>query len=145
MERSASTTTAIRGSTAILTMTDEEILRWKEGVDTENGVITLWSGLTVTEETVGDVVDFFKDKLETRITPIGVVVTLPDAEHRDMENPESGGRHDFFFVVDGRDVTKFAPRRFGLQDPPRWWEDVFFNNQEDIYPMEFREAYPNPV
>ena len=44
-----------------LTMTDLEILRWKEGVDTENGVITLWSNLTVTEETVGDVVDFFKD------------------------------------------------------------------------------------
>ena len=32
----------------------------------------------------------------------------------------------------------FKRFRFGM----RWWEDVYFNDGEGIYPMEFRRAYP---
>ena len=26
----------------------------------------------------------------------------------------------------------------------RWWGDVYSNNNEEIYPIEFRNAYPDP-
>lgn len=52
----------------------------------------------------------------------------------------TGGRHDFFFFVKNADVPKFALKRFRFG--MRWWTDVFFNDGEGIYPIEFRNAYP---
>ena len=51
------------------------------------------------------------------------------------------GRQDFFFFVKTTDVSKFAIKRF--QFGMRWWEDVYFNDEQDIYPPEFLKAYPN--
>ena len=71
---------------------------------------------------------------------MGCVETLPDL--RDGTEIEgTGGRHDFFFFVRVADVPKFATKRF--QFGMRWWEDVYFNDGEGIYPIEFRRAYPN--
>ena len=58
-----------------------------------------------------------------------------------MNVPDTGGRNDFFFYVNTADVPKFAiPRfHFGM----RWWEDIYFNDGQDIYPPEFLAAYPN--
>ena len=53
----------------------------------------------------------------------------------------TGGRHDFFFYVKMADVPKFAIKRF--QFGMRWWENVYSNNGENIYPIEFLHAYPN--
>ena len=56
----------------------------------------------------------------------------------------TGGRHDFFFYVNMADMHKFAFQRF--QYGMRWWGDVYMysNNNEEIYPIEFRNAYPDP-
>ena len=39
------------------------------------------------------------------------------------------------------DVPKFAMKRFSFG--MRWWQDVYFNEHEHIYPLEFRRAYPS--
>ena len=38
-------------------------------------------------------------------------------------------------------MPKFAVKRFTFG--MRWWEDVYFNGGEGIYPIDFRRAYPN--
>jgi hypothetical protein len=65
---------------------------------------------------------------------IGNVRTLPG-----QGGP--GGRRDLFFWVHGEDLPHFVMARFkyGI----RWWQDVYFNGGQDIYPIEFCEAYPN--
>ena len=127
-----------------MTKQDERLWVWepdvgREGVD---GVLSLWPGITIREGDKEDLVDFFA--LELGIDPlfVGTVTTLPNVEHRDMEDPPTGGRHDFFFFVKDEDVNKFAVRR--LMHGMRWCQDVFFNEQEDIYPIEFRNEYPWP-
>ena len=47
---------------------------------------------------------------------------------------------DFFFFVKAADVLKFAIKRFPFG--MRFWEDVYFNEMEHIYPPEFRRASP---
>ena len=61
------------------------------------------------------------------------VVTLPG-------QGGEGGRHDVFFYINSDEIERFAVPR--LQYHIRWWEDIFFNNSEDIYPLAFREAHP---
>lgn len=79
--------------------------------------------------------EFFKDQFDTRIKYESEVATLSDG------NPGStGGRNDAFFYVHKDDVRKFAAPR--LKASIRWWEDVFFNQQENIYPEEFRKTHP---
>ena len=57
-----------------------------------------------------------------------------------VDVPDTGGRCDFFFFVDLNDMPKFAVQRF--QFGMRWWQDVYYNEGEGIYPIEFRVAYP---
>ena len=93
------------------------------------------------EEECADVIEFFKDKLNTTPTIIGCVATIPSKNSEGDDIPGTGGRVDLVFYVDGKDIPEFSGRRieFGM----RWWEDVYFNKQEDIYPSEFRAAYPD--
>ena len=95
--------------------------------------MAIWQGTTVKESEHEDVANFFLTRLDSRIECIGCVTT-------------SGGRHDFAFFVHSEDVPKFAIRRFAVMqgDTPRWWGDVFFNNQQAIYPADFLGAYPDP-
>ena len=58
----------------------------------------------------------------------------------DEKAVDTGGRHDFFFFVKAEGLPKFALKRFRFG--MRWWEDVYFNGGEGIYPIEFRRAYP---
>jgi len=109
--------------------------------DAEYSQMCVWPATTVTDEDVdsGELQDFFKESfnLEHPIKVVGCVTTLPDEEHRDMEDPPTGGRHDFMFFVHGADTGKFAIPR--LQYGIRWWEDVVGNNSHTIYPQEFLE------
>ena len=50
------------------------------------------------------------------------------------------GRKDFFFFVNDKDLNKFSIWR--LQYSMRWWEDIFYNNEENEYPDEFKKKYP---
>ena len=115
-----------------------ELMKWQE-VECE-GQLVLWPSCIVEEDDEERVYEFFEHNFGIKPTIVGCVLTLPDPEHRDMEEPPTGGRCDFFFYINHSDTPKFAIKRF--QYSMRWWEDVFYNEQEDIYPQEFRDAYP---
>ena len=125
----------------VLTTEEPRLLKWKEGVECD-GVLTVWPGTIVEEGDEEKVMQFFDKALGIEPVIVGCVRTLPDPEHRGMEKPETGGRSDFFFYVKGEDISRFAVPRF--QFGMRWWEDIFFNEGQDIYPEEFLLAYPDP-
>ena len=115
---------------------------WRGSHDPSLGVVTLWPGVLISEEDVetGNLADFFHKNFSIEIIPIGTVHTLPD---KGDYSGETGGRADFFFYVPSQYISQFAVPRFQMQ--MRWWEDVYFNDGEDIYPADFKEAFPNPV
>ena len=125
----------------VLTTEEPRLLKWKEGVECD-GVLTVWPGTIVEEGDEEKVMLFFDKALGIEPVIVGCVRTLPDLEHRGMEKPETGGRSDFFFYVKMEDISRFAVPRF--QFGMRWWEDIFYNKGQDIYPEEFLLAYPDP-
>lgn len=119
-----------------------EPMQWKKIAD--EGVLTVWPGTVVRESDIDGpdgIRAFFKRTFDIQIIPVGCVQTLPDSDANNNKVHGTGGRYDFFFFVQVEDVPKFALKRF--QFGMRWWEDVYFNQGEDIYPIEFREAYPD--
>ena len=122
--------------------TTDAMIPWSN-IRVDDAVLTLWPG---TEVTRGDLTGpnglmaFFKEVFDIEPTPVGCVTTLPDTDDDGVEIKDTGGRHDFFFYVKVVDVPKFAIKRFRFG--MRWWQDVYFNGDEDIYPLEFRRAYP---
>ena len=141
-------------------MTEEELIMWNDDTKLEiaekinsaekgSGVLAVWPGTVVSKEYYDkdnpqNILSFFEQSLGVEIKQIvGTVITLPDREHRDMENPPTGGRQDFFFYFQNQDIPKVAVPRLNMGI--RWWEDVYFNRGEGIYPTEFREAFPDPV
>lgn len=111
-------------------------MKWKK-IEAD-GVLTLWPGTLVRKSDLNGpegIHAFFQKAFDIQIIPVGCVETLPD-----KDDDGTGGRIDFFFFVITNDVSKFALKRF--QFGMRWWEDVYFNEGEDIYPVEFRIAYP---
>lgn len=120
-------------------------MQWREIHPAEDAVLTLWPGTLVKESDIDGpqgIHAFFKTAFNIEITPVGCVLTLPDLDRHHEEIPDTGGRCDFFFFVYLSDLPNFALQRF--QFGMRWWEDVYFNHNEGIYPIEFREAYPDP-
>lgn len=117
-------------------------------VDVKNaGVLVVWPGTVVTKDDIDGpegIVQWIKDLSggDVSVTVVGTVKTLPSRDESGDPMTGTGGRSDFFFCIKGPGVLKFAVRR--LQHGMRWWEDVYFNKQEDIYPLDFRAAYPNP-
>jgi hypothetical protein len=72
--------------------------------------------------------------LTNDIVVVGTIRTLPG-----QDGP--GGRSDLFWLVHEDDTLKFGnSKRLGMGI--RWWEDVFYNNGQDIYPADFKTAYP---
>lgn len=124
--------------------TTNQVVPWSK-VTVNDAVLTLWLGTSIQESDLtrpDGVMAFFKKVFDIEPIPVGCVETLPDTDSAGVEIEGTGGRHDFFFYVKIADIPKFAFKRFryGM----RWWEDVYFNNNEHIYPVEFRNAYPNP-
>ena len=120
----------------------EPIMPWKN-MQIDNAVLTLWPGTLVKESDLTGLMNFFKEVFDIEPVPVGCVETLPDIDEEGAEIEDTGGRCDFFFYVKEDDVPKFAIKRFRFG--MRWWEDIYYNNGEDIYPIQFREVYPNPV
>lgn len=121
---------------------DDDTMPWSK-VEDEDGVLTLWPGTPVREVDLYGPKSlhlFFEKAFGIQVKPVGCVTTLPDIE--DGEEVEcTGGRIDFFFFVKKADMPKFSIKRFPFG--MRWWEDVYFNEREHIYPPEFRRAYPS--
>ena len=123
----------------------DKAMEWKK-IEADNAVLTFWPGTSVRESDINGpqgIHAFFQQAFGIQITPVGCVETLQDLNDDGEEVFGTGGRSDFFFFVNTADVSKFARKRFSFG--MRWWEDVYFNDQEDIYPTKFREAYPDPV
>lgn len=92
--------------------------------------LVVWQNTVVSKD--DDVETFFMDRCETRIKRVGCVQRID-------------GNYDFAFFVHDNDVTKFAIQRFlkmPPRDSPRWWEDIYFNNQQNQYPEDFLSCYP---
>ena len=120
---------------------------WTQVDVKEAGVLVVWPGTVVTKDDIDGpkgIVQWIKDLSggDVSVTVVGTVKTLPSRDESGAPIEGTGGRSDFFFCIDGPGVLTFAVRRF--QYGMRWWEDVYFNNQEDIYPLSFRAAYPDP-
>jgi len=97
--------------------------------------LAVWEGTILKDEEVSDFEKFFLEELKTRIKFLESVQTLPG-------QGGEGGRSDVFFKVHDEDLSAFALHRFGIQDPPRWWEDVLNNGGAVIYPQEILKKYP---
>ena len=121
----------------------DEPMPWSKMTPEEGAQLTLWPGILVKPDDLDDLVSFFKEQFDIEPTPVGCVKTLPDKDAEGNLVKGADGRCDFFFYVAGADVMKFAFKRlaFGM----RWWEDVYFNDQQDMYPEDFRAAYPDPM
>ena len=117
-----------------------ELMKWEKDIECDGGVLTLWPACVVENGQAEKVHEMFKIDFGIEPVIVGCVITLPDPEHRDMEEPPTGGRCDFFFWVKPEHIGKFAIKR--LMTGMKWWEDVYGNGQEDIYPQEFLDAYP---
>ena len=124
---------------------DTKILNWKKVNDP--GTLVLWPGTTIAPEDLDGpdgVLAFLKERFPNlEFAIVGCVATLPDTTESGVPVEGTGGRHDFFFGIKGPGVASFALKRFDYG--MRWWQDVYFNNQEDIYPLEFRRAYPSDI
>jgi hypothetical protein len=120
---------------------DHAIMPWSQ-LEAKDAVLTFWPATIVCKDQATIVCKDFKEMFGIDITPVGCVETLPDVDEAGHTIDGTGGRQDFFFFVNMTDVPKFAIE--GLELGMRWWEEVYFNNQQSIYPPEFLKAYPNP-
>ena len=105
-----------------------------------HAVLTVWPGTSVKEEDREALMTFFADEFNITPTIVGCVSTLPDRDSQGLVVHGTGGRHDLFFFVNMADVPLFAIRRlkFGM----RWWDDIYFNQGQGIYPEAFQSAFP---
>ena len=102
-------------------------MKWKK-IEVDNAVLTLWQGAVVRDSDLNGIHAFFQKEFNIEITPVGCVETLPDSNEHGESIEGTGGRFDFFFFVNARDVPK----------------KTFTLTTEDIYPIEFCSAYPDP-
>lgn len=101
--------------------------------------LCVMEGTVLGDSSIQDFENHFLQELDVRIKYCTEVTTLPDKDKFGNDVPETGGRNDLFFYVHSEDVSKFAIPRF--QYGIRWWEDIFYNKGENIYPEEFLAAH----
>lgn len=89
--------------------------------------LCVWPGTIVGQDQIEKFNKFMKKEFKIRVKYVEEVVLKT-------------GRNDLLFYIHDDDVMKFAVPRFeyGI----RWWEDVYFNNQQKEYPKEFIKKYP---
>lgn len=71
---------------------------------------------------------------------VGVVETLPSKDEHGNIIIGTGGRKDFFFFLDNKDINKFGVWR--LSYGMKWFEELFDTNEYELYPDEFIQKYP---
>ena len=94
--------------------------------------VCVWPGTTLKDNQQGELVEFFKDNMGTRIQFLEVVFTNPDVNKYGDPIKNTGGRSDIIFAVHDDDITKFAVPR--LQMGIRWIEDMYGNGHGQLYP-----------
>jgi hypothetical protein len=85
---------------------------------------------------------FFKNHNFHRPKIIGVIITLPTKDLLGNNIPGTGGRNDLFFYINVKDERRFKSWSFAFG--MFYWEDIFYNHEEEQYPIDFRQKYlPN--
>lgn len=100
--------------------------------------LCVWEGTMLGDAPVKEFEDFFKDA-GFRVKFAEETITLPDKDEKGQNVKGTGGRHDILFYVHDKDIPKFAIWRFRLGI--RWWEDIFYNHQQDIYGQDVKDKY----
>lgn len=118
----------------------EDVMPWTP-VRCKDAVLAFWPGVSVEESDIDGILAGFKNEFGFTPLPVGCVETLPDIDRDGNAVEGTGGRHDFFFFVGMEYVPAFATMRFKCG--ARWWQDVYSNDQEHMYPAEFLAAFPS--
>jgi hypothetical protein len=101
--------------------------------------LVVWQGMVIKPDEAREFENWMKDEFKTRVKFEGQVTTLPG-----QDGP--GGRSDAFFYIHDDDTSSFAMMKLQLRlkgEHVIWWEDIFHNDNEYIYPLEFRKSH-NP-
>jgi len=124
-------------------------MEWKAINIDDAGVLVVWPGTVMTEGDLDGPTGFrswiqaeLADGMRLDVTIVGCVKTLPTCNADGIPIKNTGDSSHFFFCVKGPGVGIFARRRF--EHGMRWWEDIYFNGQEHMYPADFLAAYPDP-
>lgn len=88
--------------------------------------LCVWPATIVGKDAIQEFNEFMKDEFGIR-------------SKYECEIELSSGRNDLLFFIHDEDITKFAVKR--LQYGIRWWEDIFYNNQEEEYPGHIISKY----
>lgn len=88
--------------------------------------LCVWPATIVGKDRIQEFNDFMHDEFGIR-SKYECEVELPS------------GRNDLLFFIHQDDVMKFAIER--LEYGIRWWEDVFYNNQDGEYPSHITNKY----
>ncbi len=104
--------------------------------------VCVWGSTTVGKDKVKEFEDFMKSEYKIRVKYLEEIKTLPDMKNGKAVK-DTGGRNDVFFSIHADDIPKFAVKRFSMDPPVRWIEDVLGNeksrNDESIYPESVRK------
>ena len=105
-------------------------------MDKQYTQLCVWHGCLLGEGNTPETFEtFMRDKFGVRVKfaeEVETIIALQDAP---------GKRHDLFFYVHSKDISKFAVKRlmYGI----RWWEDVLGNGNGSDYSPATLEKYPN--
>lgn len=101
--------------------------------------LVVCQGLDFKEENKKDFYAIFKKHGFSRPKILGVIETLPSKDINGNIIPNTGNRKDFFFFINNKDINRFSIWRLSYN--MRWLEDIYYNDEQDIYPEEFRNKY----
>ena len=104
----------------------------------DNSLLMVWPDCSMKND---DVKKALKGIESIDVTIVGSVQTIPDKKVDGSDIPGTGGRTDIFFWLHSsliKDTAKYSV--YGI----RWWGDVYYHDQQSMYPFEFRKSFPNP-
>lgn len=116
---------------------------WTSGLRNEAyDMLCVCHGVELTRDNIPNLNAFLREEfgITHNVRVVGTVLTIPTPGN---EKKEPGNRSDLFFLLHKDDVMRLANVK-RLEVGIRWWEDIYFNHCEDIYPQAFRDAYPPP-
>jgi len=103
--------------------------------------VAIWGSTVVGKDKSKEFEDFMKSEYGVRVKYLEEIKTFPDRDQNGSNIEGTGGRNDVFFSVHEADIPKFAVKRFTMDPPVRWIEDVIANQSEPLtmYPDSVKE------
>ena len=92
------------------------------------------------ESAVSEIIGLFRQHKFRRPKIVGIIETLPNLDEKGNTIEGTGGRKDLFFLINNKDINKFSFCKYLYN--LCWYEDIFHEKQESMYPKSFIEKYP---